>query len=626
MWWLVVGAAALLALAVGAGLALVLPARGPLLEGRDEMLAGRDAILSGDAAAAGAAFDRAEERFVDAQDRLGNPLTRLVSFVPIAGRTPDAVTAGAEAGVLVARAGARVAAAAEDLPGGVGALAPRDGVIPIEPFRRLAGPLAEARSLVTEAVRILGGAPRRLVPGVVGDAVASFDLEAHQALRGVTAASSISRVMPSLLGADGPRQYFLGAQNPAELRGTGGLIGAFAILTFDDGRMRLGPFRDIDVLDPAEPPIEPPSEEFESLYGDLGALTWYSNVNMTPDFPSAAVAMERLYERSTGQGVDGTILADPQALGLLLQATGATEVPGSALPLDADTVVPFVANEAYALLPNDVARKRILGAVAGRVVGRWVGGETDPATAGRAVVDAAAGGHLLFHATDPAVQSGLDQARVTGRLLDPSGDFLAVVANNAGGNKVDFYQDRAVRYTVRLARDGSAEATADVDWTNGAPRSGQPRYVIGPHPFTEAAPGESAMRVAAYCARGCSLRRAEVTGEPLGLAELQELGHPLFLHGLKLPSGASASVAYEWTVPSAWQGDEYGGVYRLTVQSQPTIRPTRLSVEVQIPEGMRVESASPGMRVVGDRVVWTGDAGDVTTFEVEFSRRLFGVL
>lgn len=625
MWWLVVGAAALLALAVGAGLALVLPARGPLLEGRDEMLAGRDAILSGDAAAAGAAFDRAEERFVDAQDRLSNPLTRLVSFVPIAGRTPDAVTAGADAGVLVARAGARVAAAAEDLPGGVGALAPRDSVIPIEPFRRLAGPLAEARSLVSEAVRILDGAPRRLVPGVVGDAVASFDLEAHQALRGVTAASSISRIMPAFLGADEPKRYFLGAQNPAELRGTGGLVGAFAVLTFEDGRMRLGPFRDSNILS-TEQPIEAPSPEFESLYGDLGALTGFSNVNMTPDFPSAAVAMERLYERSTGQRLDGSILADPQALSLLLRASGSARVPGSDVELDADTVVPFVANEAYALLPNDVARKRILGDVAGRVVGQWVGGETDPATAGRAVVDSAAGGHLLFHATDPAVQSGLDRARVTGRLLDPSGDFLAVVANNAGGNKVDFYQDRAVRYTVRLARDGSAEATADVDWTNGAPRSGQPRYVIGPHPFTEAAPGESAMRVAAYCARGCALRTAEVTGEPLGLAQLQELGHPLFLHGLKLPSGASASVAYEWTVPSAWQGDEYGGIYRLTVQSQPTIRPTRLSVEVQIPEGMRVESASAGMRVVGDRVVWTGDAGDVTTFEVEFSRRLFGVL
>jgi hypothetical protein len=626
VWWLVVGIAALVALAVGGGLALVLPARGPLLEGRDEMLAGRDALLSGDAAAAGAAFDRAKARFVDAQDRLGNPLTRLASLVPIAGRTPDAVTAGAEAGVLVARAGALVADAAEDLPGGVGALAPRDGVIPVEPFRRLTGPLAEARSRVAEAVGILDGAPRRLIPSVVGDAVARFDLEAHQALRGVTAASSISSVMPSFLGDDGPRRYFVGAQNPAELRGTGGLIGAFAILTFEDGRMRLGPFRDIEVLDSTAPPIEAPSPEFESLYGDLGALTGYSNVNLTPDFPSAAVAMERLYERSTGQRVDGSILADPQALGLLLRASGSAQVPGTNVALDADTVVPFVANEAYALLPDDVARKRLLGAVAGQVVSQFVAGETDPPTAGRAVVDAAAGGHLLLHSTDPAVQSGLDRARVTGRLLDPTGDFLAVVANNAGGNKVDFYQDREVRYTVRLARDGSGEATADVEWTNGAPRSGQPQYVIGPHPFTEAAPGESAMRVAAYCAQGCTLRRAEVTGEPLGLAELQELGHPLFLHGLKLLSGDSATVRYEWTVPSAWEGDEYGGTYRLTVQSQPTIRPTQLSVEVQIPEGMRVESVSPGMQVAGDRVTWSGQAEDVTTLEVEFSRRLFGVL
>ncbi|HEX2025731.1 MAG TPA: hypothetical protein VHH92_04995, partial [Actinomycetota bacterium] len=137
-----------LAVLVGAGLALVLPVRGPLLEGRDRMLAGRDSLVAGDARAAGEAFADAEASFADASDRLGNPLTRLASFVPIVGRTPDAVEAGAEAGVMTARAGRTVASAAEGLPGGLGALAPRNGTIPIEPFRRLAGPLSKARSLV----------------------------------------------------------------------------------------------------------------------------------------------------------------------------------------------------------------------------------------------------------------------------------------------------------------------------------------------------------------------------------------------------------------------------------------------------------------------------------------------
>ena len=38
-----------------------------------------------------------------------------------------------------------------------------------------------------------------------------------------------------MMGADGPRTYFMGFQTNAEARGTGGLLGGFGILRFDDG-------------------------------------------------------------------------------------------------------------------------------------------------------------------------------------------------------------------------------------------------------------------------------------------------------------------------------------------------------------------------------------------------------
>ncbi len=38
-----------------------------------------------------------------------------------------------------------------------------------------------------------------------------------------------------MMGADGPRTYFMGFQTNAEARGTGGLLGGFGILRFDNG-------------------------------------------------------------------------------------------------------------------------------------------------------------------------------------------------------------------------------------------------------------------------------------------------------------------------------------------------------------------------------------------------------
>ena len=46
----------------------------------------------------------------------------------------------------------------------------------------------------------------------------------------------LAQALPSLLGADKPAEYLLLAQNPDELRATGGFIGAVGVLTLDQGR------------------------------------------------------------------------------------------------------------------------------------------------------------------------------------------------------------------------------------------------------------------------------------------------------------------------------------------------------------------------------------------------------
>lgn len=594
------------------------------------MLTGRDRLVAGDAAGAAEAFAEAEAAFAEARDRLGNPLTRLTSYAPIVGRTPDAVSSGAEAGVLVARAGGVLARATEGLPGGIVSLAPRDGTIPIEPFRRLTGPLAEARSLVGRADSILDDAPRRFVPGPVAEAISGFDHQTDKASQALTAAAAITRVMPAFLGEDGPRRYLVGAQNPAELRGTGGIVGSFAVITLDDGAIDLGSFRDVNILpDPDLSMIEPPGPDYERIYGRYLRRGSWPNVNMTPDAPSAATMFERMYQAATGDRVDGTILADPLAFARLMQVSGPAEVPGTGLSVDADSVVDFVSNEAYSLFDVSSKRKRVLGAVAGAVLGRFLGpGRTgDPITAGQALVDAAGRGHLVLHATDPEVQAGLEAAGVAGALRTP-GDLVAIVANNAGANKIDYYAQRTVRYSVELFPDGSSAATASARFENTAPASGQPPYVIGPYGYLkgDAVAGENLMLVSAYCGPGCTVESYLRDGRSEGVEIHEELGYPFVLSAVRILSGETTDLEYRWRDSAAWDGDEYGGTYRLSVHGQPTIRPTELDIDIRVPEGMRIVRTAPGLRVEGDRVLWSGTAEDVGTFEVEFSRKLFGIL
>ena len=601
-----------------AGLALLLLARAPLLDARDAMEDGRAALLDGRSEDAAEAFTTAADGFGRARSRIGNPLTRFVALLPIVGRTPDAALAVAGAGSDLAEAGLSVAGAVEGLPGGVSALAPQDGAIPIEPLDRIATGLARARSLVDAAHHKLEAAPTGLIPSAVAGPLAELRAEVAGALAATTAARDLSETLPGFLGADGTRTYFVGAQNPAELRGTGGLIGTYALLTVSEGRMELGSFADVSrlpTLDPSE--VEAPSPDFAARYDRYGGAGFWRNINMTPDFPTAATAIETLWLRVFGERLDGTIVADPQALARLLGATGPATIPGTELTLDEDTLVPFVTNEAYSEIGDRRTRQRVLGAVAGEVLGRFLSGEgADPADAGRALAEAAADGHLLLHAADPATQGAFERAGVAGRLLDPPGDFLGVFANNAGGNKVDYFAERSVRYEVRLLPGGVAEARAQVEIRNTAPASGEPKYVIGPRPGVAEA-GENVTLLDVFCASGCTVVGVGREGGARAEGGIEEeLGHPVVWSEVRVPSGESERVTYSWRVEGAWtQGNN--GSYRLTIQGQPTIVPTAVEVSVRAPPGMSIEGRSEGVRVSGDVARWSGSPSDVLELELD---------
>jgi hypothetical protein len=288
-----------------------------------------------------------------------------------------------------------------------------------------------------------------------------------------------------------------------------------------------------------------------------------------------------------------------------------------------------VTNEAYSVFTEPTERKRVLGTVAGAVLGRFLasGASADPVAAGAAFVEAAADGHLLLHASDPSVQTGFEAAGIAG-ALETRGDLIGVVANNAGANKIDFYAERTVRHSVELFPDGSSTATTRVRFVNTAPTRGQPRYVIGPYGFLrgDAAPGENLMLVSAYCGSGCTVRRYLRDGAPEGVETHVERGLPFVLSAVRIESGGTADLDYGWTDPTAWAGDEYGGTYRLAFLGQQTIRETRVEIDIRVPPGTRVVEASAGMRVDDDHVRWSGTAEDAGPFEVEFARKLFGVL
>lgn len=609
-------------LAVAAALTLVpaFAARARLAEARAAMEEGRAALSQGQVGEAQTAFTAAESAFLRARAHARNPLMRVASFLPLLGRTPDAVEVMAEAGAFVARGAEATTSALDGLPGGLGDLAPRNGTIPLEPLGAMAPHLSEARDFAFRAQALLDTAPSSWLLGPVADARETFVTELDTVTRTLDAAAALSRDMPAFLGQGGTRHYFFGAQNPAELRGTGGFIGAYAIVTATDGRLRFSRFDPIDTLEDRDPDdLVPPNPDFAARYDQFGGAGFWRNINSTPDFPSAAVAIERLYQEVRGTRLDGAIVADPFALEALLAVSGSVEVAGTTMT--AENAVEFLTHDAYSEFRDSATRKRLLGDAARAVFRRFLtkGAVADPVAAARALIRTSTDGHMLLHSTDPAVQSGFLTAGIGGALEDPEGDYIAVSAINAAGNKADYYAERSIRYQVHLGAGGAVTAGTSVELTNEAPSAGEPSYVIGPYDETFQ-PGENVTYLSTFCAEACRLESFRRAGASAEVGSEEELGHPVFPVLVRLPSGGTETLEYDWTVPDAWEGNDGAGRYRLTFQGQTTIRPTHLTVDIRAPEGMSIVSASPGMRVEGSRAVWEGEPAQTMRFEVEFER------
>lgn len=604
--------------------------RDELEQARSALERGRDQLLAGDAGGATGSFEQGKDLFSSAAARSRSWILGGVAWIPVAGRTAHVLTAIAEAGETTAEAASLLSGAVADLPGGLAALAPTRGALSLDLIPPLAEAAGEADGLMSDAVSRFDEAPDSLLIGPVAPARRTAEDELRDLSRDIHAASSLLRGLPGFLGAEHPRRYFFGAQNTAELRGTGGLVGAYSILTIDEGRFHFRPFLPIHVVPAPRPDEVPPTDDdYAANYDEFrGRDRFWSAINVMPDLPSVAHVILDSYEAGTGERLDGVILADPFALASLLQATGPVELPGHDVRIDAGNVVAFTTNEAYSLLTDPTARKRILGDVARAAFGRFIAQPSADLEDLRTLLEMAADRHIQAYSEDPVVQEGLLGTPVAGALV-PAGaedDFLSVVVNSAAGSKVDYYEQRTIRHSVALHADGSASETTELVLRNHAPTSGQPPYVIGPFHPEHVGPilktlkaGESVALVNVYCGTDCIPGEAKMNGAPIEAGTRADLGVRYVQHYFAIPSGQQRALQVSWETPEVWDGNSSGGIYRMTFANQATIRPARVRIRIEPPDGMHVVSVSSAMRVVGGSAVYEGIPGNRLDLEVAFA-------
>ena len=436
---------------------------------------------------------------------------------------------------------------------------------------------AEATRLDAEAKAI--SAPAYL--SVVGEARSQLQSQTSNIAGLMENTALAAKLAPSMLGADGPRSYFMGIQTNADARGTGGLLGGFGILRFDDGKPSvdsLGP--NTELFKPFTPFSVNP--EFDEEYGFTNPTTDIRNSNQSSHFPYAARIWQSMWEQQSGMKVDGVISIDPIALSYILAATGPVTMPDGET-VTKDNVVELTESTVYKRFPDSneqsqSARKRYLQAIATEVVKKV----TVPIESPRKLLDALGRAvserRISVWSSSPAEQALLEKTPLAHEIPDDPAPYAEVVINNLGGNKMDYYLNREIEYVADGCDGDTRKSTVTIRLTNTLKDvTGLPEYVVGrlgffPEIAGDIPPGTMMTSVRLLTTKGTDVLSVLANGKRTRVFGSVERGHPSFESQIAIPPGKTVELTFRLTEPTS-PGDA-------RVPVQPLVDAAKLKVSV----------------------------------------------
>ena len=378
---------------------------------------------------------------------------------------------------------------------------------------------------------------------------------------------------PILAGADKPRKYLISFQNSAEARGTGGILGAYALIELDKGNLKIlrtGSNASLYGISLKEIPVAVPSE-FLNLYGKNPAIL--QNSNLSPHFPYGAQIWLGLWKTKYGQQLDGVIAVDPTALSYILRSTGEIRLK-SGEKITSENVVEETLKNAYERYEKDNdARKQYLVEIMNATAAKLTKDEYSKVKMAKALRDGIKANRILIYSTNQSAQKQLEKVRLGGHLGLAANNEYRTVIQNIDASKLDYYLDRSVtieskscqnvkQTQVRIRVTNTLETGVGLSAyvLTRADKEKPASLITGAHRFKVFIYGPTDAKLISVSREN---RTADLGGSSV------ERKRPVYVADVDLAPGASEELLANFS----------GGVGNITFIDQPLVRQTKLSIQ-----------------------------------------------
>ena len=279
--------------------------------------------------------------------------------------------------------------------------------------------------------------------------------------------------LPGLLGSEQRKTYLVLFQNNMELRPTGGFIGSFAIVSFENGRLIDISVQDVYSADGqlkghVEPP--PPIKNY------LGEANWYlRDSNWDPDFPTSAQRAEWFLDKELDISVDGVIGIDLEVAREILKQTGPILITDFNQLVDYNNLYEKTQYEVEKdFFPGSRKKASFLTALARELLMRLSNmGSSDYIKVTTSVFDSLNERHVQVFLHNSQAARIISEFGWDGAVRIPScsgncfADWLGIVEANLGVNKANFFIRRSFSLIVSF-QNGRVERFLSTTFVNDA--------------------------------------------------------------------------------------------------------------------------------------------------------------
>lgn len=365
-------------------------------------------------------------------------------------------------------------------------------------------------------------------------------------------------IIPDVIPEDGKKTYLVLLQNNMEIRATGGFIGSYGLLSFEDSKFQGFSVFDVYSADgQLKGHVEPPF----AIKKYLEQPHWYlRDSNWDPSFDISAARAVWFLDKEVGQKVDGVIAIDTQLISLLVEALGSVSLPDYQETITKNNIAERANYWAHKdFFAGSTAKADFIASLSRALIEKLQNDKNvSQAKVFKNLIEGAEKKHIMFEFNDPQIQRFFILNNLSGTLADSRidkedslNDFLMIVDSNLGINKVNYFIKRKISQKIDIDEQGIVTETLEIDYTNESQKENYKNYLRIVTP------------------RDSKLKRVDLDGEEIGEVNIEENDKTTFGFLVNIPQNAQKKINISYELEKAMPIAKGINFYSLKILKQP---------------------------------------------------------